>query len=60
MQEFYESETRTATIEKQMTNDYMVAFFDSDTSKTQYETFHTSDKAEDAARRWIVKEYVPL
>jgi len=60
MQTFYENESRTATIESLITNDFSVAFYDDETANTQYETFHTIEKAQDAASRWIVKEYVPL
>ncbi len=60
MQDFFEGNNRTASIEQQMTNDYMVAFFDGDTSNTQYETFHTLEKAQDASSRWINHDYTPL
>jgi len=60
MQEFYEKDNRTSTIEAQITGDYMVAFFDKETSDTQYETFHTVDKAISAAERWLEYNYTPL
>jgi hypothetical protein len=60
MQEFYENDNRTSTIEAQITGDYMVAFFDKETSDTQYETFHTVDKAISAAERWLEYNYTPL
>ena len=60
MQLFYENDVRTASIEPLITKDFSVAFYDGDTGNTQYETFHTIEKAQDAASRWIVKEYVPL
>lgn len=60
MKEFYEKDNRTSTIEAQITGDYMVAFFDKETSDTQYETFHTVDKAISAAERWLEYNYTPL
>jgi hypothetical protein len=60
MKDFYENDNRTASIEALITNDFSVAFYDAETANTQYETFHTIEKAQDAASRWIVKEYVPL
>ena len=60
MQEFYENDDRTSTIEKQITGDYMVSFFDKGTSDTKYETFHTIEKATSAAERWLEFNYIPL
>lgn len=60
MQELYENDSRTAIIEGQITGDYMVSFHDKGTSDTQYETFHTLEKAESAAKRWLEHSYVPL
>jgi hypothetical protein len=60
MNNIYETEERSASIEKQATNDYMVEFVDKETSQSQFETFHTLTQAQDSAKRWLVYDYVPL
>ena len=60
MTELYENDTRSAILEPQITGDFMVSFHDKNTSDTQYETFHTLEKAELAAKRWLEHTYVPL
>ena len=60
MNNIYETEERSASIEKQATNDYMVEFVNKETGQSQYETFHTLQKAQDSANRWLTHNYEPL
>ena len=60
MNNIYETEQRSSSIEKQATNDYMVEFVDKETGQSQYETFHTLEKAQDSAKKWLTYNYVPL
>ena len=59
MTELYQKDERSASIEKQMTNDYMVTF-NNELGGNQMETFHTEKQAIDAAQRWIIKDYEPI
>jgi hypothetical protein len=60
MNNIYETEQRSASIEQQATKDYMVEFVDKETGQSQYETFHTLEKAQDSASRWLTYSYIPL
>jgi len=60
MTNYYQKDARSASIEKLFTEDYMVTFNDDEVHTNQFETFHSEQKAIDAAERWILKQYEPI
>ena len=52
----YQQGTRIATVESIITGDYQVVFTDTVSGEELYETYHTLEKAEDAAEDWVLNE----